>query len=154
LLTDAERAEIEEEVRPYPQRRAGCLDALKVVQKLRGWVGDEEIGDLAAMLDMSREELDSIATFYPFVFRRPVGRHVISVCDSLSCWVMGYEAVLRTLTEYLGISWGGTTEDGRFTLLPASCIGQCDHAPAIMVDRDVYGDLTAEKIRSILDQYA
>jgi len=154
LLTDTERAEIEDEVRRYPHRRAACLDALKVVQKHRGWVGDEEIGDLAVMLDMSREELDSIATFYPFVFRRPVGRHVIAVCDGLSCWVMGYEVVLRTLAEHLGVSWGDTTEDGRFTLLPASCIGQCDHAPAIMIDRDVYGDLTAEKIRPILDQYA
>ncbi len=152
-MTDSERTEIEEEVRHYPHRRAGCLDALKVVQRHRGWVADDHIGDLAVMLDMSREELDAIATFYPFIFRKPVGRHVISVCDSLACWVMGYEAIFRTLTEHLGISWGGTTEDGRFTLLPVSCIGQCDHAPAIMVDQDVHGDLTAEKIRPILDLY-
>jgi NADH-quinone oxidoreductase subunit E len=152
-LTDKERAEVEEEVRYYPHRRAGCVEALKVVQRHRGWVADEHLADLAIMLDMSRDELDAIATFYPFIFRKPVGRHIISVCDSLACWVMGYETVLDTLTAHIGVSWGETTEDGRFTLLPVSCIGQCDHAPAIMVDQDVYGDLTAEKIRPILDRY-
>ena len=153
-MTDGERAEIEKEVRHYPHRRAGCVEALKVVQKHRGWVADELIDDLAIMLDMSPDELDGVATFYPFIFRKPVGRHIISVCDSLSCWLMGYEAVLQALTEQLGVSWGGTTEDGRFTLLPVSCVGQCDHAPAIMVDQDVHGDLTIEKIGPILDRYA
>jgi NADH-quinone oxidoreductase subunit E len=153
VLTDIERAEIEEEVRHYPHRRAGCVEALKVVQRHRGWVKDELINDLATMLDMSPDELDGIATFYPFIFRKPVGRHIISVCDSLSCWLMGYEDVLQALLEQIGVSLGGTTEDGRFTLLSVSCIGQCDHAPAIMVDQDVHGDLTVEKIGPILGQY-
>ena len=152
-MTDEELREIEEEVGLYPRRRAGCLDALKVVQRHRGWVPDEQIADLAPILDMSREEVDAVATFYPFVFRKPVGRHVILVCDNLACWVMGYEEVLRALTDRLGVSLGGTTEDGRFTLLPASCIGQCDQAPAIMVDKEVYGNLTTETIGAILDRY-
>ncbi len=153
MLSDLERGEIEEELRNYPLPRAGCLDALKVVQRHRGWVPDEQIRDVAEVLGMTPDELDGIATFYPFIFRRPVGRHIISVCDSLSCWVMGYEKVLDALVERLGVSWGGTTADKRFTLLPVSCMGHCDHAPALMVDEDLYGDLTEEEIGRILERY-
>ncbi len=92
--------------------------------------------------------------FIPFIFRKPVGRHLIFVCDGLACWVMGYEAVIEALTKRLGISWGGTTEDGRFTLLPVSCIGECDRAPALKVDGDVYGDVSPEGIETILSKYA
>lgn len=154
MLTDKERAEIEEEIGHYTHRRAGCVEALKTIQRHRGWVADEQIVDLAPLLDMSPDELDAVATFYTFIFRRPVGRHVVFVCDSPSCWVMGYEEVLRALVEQLGVPFGGTTEDGRFTLLPASCLGQCDRAPAIMIDGDSYGGLTAEKVGSILARYA
>jgi NADH-quinone oxidoreductase subunit E len=154
VLTETERAEIEDELSRYPQRRAGCVEALKIVQRHEGWVRDEHIADIAEILDMSRDELDAVATFYPFIFRRPVGKHIILVCDGFSCWTMGYEGLFRALTDALGVSWGGTTADGRFTLLPVSCIGQCEHAPAIMVDDNVHGDLTEERIPSILKGYA
>jgi NADH-quinone oxidoreductase subunit E len=154
VLTDEERTEIEEEMGRYTHSRAACVEALKVIQRHRGWVADEQIADLAPMLGMTRDELDGVATFYSFIFRRPVGRHIISVCDSLSCWLMGYEDVLQALLERLGISFGGTTEDGRFTLLPVSCLGQCDRAPAVMIDGDVHGGLTADKIGPILDGYS
>jgi NADH-quinone oxidoreductase subunit E len=153
LLTDEERSEIEVELSHYPYRRAACVEALKVVQKYRGWVADEQIADLSALLGMTVDELDGVATFYPFIFRRPAGRHVIYLCDSVSCWVMGYEELFATLKERLGISLGGTTGDGRFTLLPVSCIGECNHAPAIMIDDDVYGDLEPGQIESILSRY-
>ncbi|MGD0657420.1 MAG: NADH-quinone oxidoreductase subunit NuoE [Syntrophorhabdales bacterium] len=153
MLSDLERKEIEEELRNYPLPRAGCLDALKVVQRHRGWVPDEQIADVAEALGMTPDELDGIATFYPFIFRRPVGRHIVAICDGLACWVMGYQKLFEALVERLGVSWGGTTADGRFTLLPISCIGQCDRAPAMMVDEDVYGNLTTEQIGQILEQY-
>jgi NADH-quinone oxidoreductase subunit E len=153
-LTTDERREIDEILRDYPNRRAGCLDALKVVQRHRGWVPDDAIGPLAALLGMSPDELEGVATFYPFIFRRPMGRHVIHVCDSVSCWVMGCEAIGEALRSRLGVDWGGTTADGRFTLLPVSCIGACDHAPAMMVDQEVHGDLTPEALDEILSGYA
>lgn len=153
MLTDEERAEIGAQVQDCPDKRAASVEALKIVQEHRGWVADEHLADLAGMLDMTVDELDGVATFYPFIFRKPVGRHVIFVCDSLSCWIMGHEAVLAALEEELAISWGGTTADGRFTLLPVSCIGACDRAPAMMVDGEVHGDLSPEKIEAILKQY-
>lgn len=153
MLSDLERGEIEEEVRLFPVPRAGCLEALKVVQRHRGWVPDEQIADLAQVLDMTPDEVDGIATFYPFIFRKAVGRHIVSVCDSFACWAMGYEGVFDALVKRLGVSWGGTTADGRFTLLPVSCIGYCDHGPALMVDGDLYGDVTEDGIGEILERY-
>jgi len=153
MLTEKERQEIEAEIPRYPQQRAVCIEAMKIVQQHRGWVSDEAIRDIAELLQMTPEELDGIATFYNLIFRKPVGRHVIFICDSVSCWIMGYERMREHLTARLGIGLGETTRDGRFTLLPIVCLGACDHAPALMIDNDLHGDLDPEKIDTILENY-
>jgi NADH-quinone oxidoreductase subunit E len=153
MLTAEERQEIEAELPRYEQKRAVCIEAMKVVQRHHGWVSDESIKDIAALLDMSAEELDSVATFYNLIYRKPVGKHVIKVCDSVSCWIMGYERMRSRLKNTLGINLGETTEDCQFTLLPAVCLGTCDHAPALMVDGETYGDLDEAKIDSIIARY-
>ena len=153
MLTQEERQEIEAEVAAAERKRAAASDALKLVQRHRGWVSDEAIEEVAGMLGMSPCELDSIATFYSGIHRRPVGRHVILVCDSVSCWIMGYNPIREHLTARLGIGLGETTADGRFTLLPAACLGVCEQAPAMLVDGDVHGDLTTEKVDQILARY-
>ncbi len=153
MLSEEERREIEAEFPRYATRSAVCIDAMKIVQRHRGWVSDDALRDLAAFLEMSVDELDSVATFYNLIFRKPVGRHVIMACDSVSCWIMGYERIREALTARLGIDLGGTTADGRFTLLPIVCLGACDHAPAIMVDDDQFGDVRADTIDAILARY-
>ena len=87
------------------------------------------------ILGMTAEELDGVATFYNLIYRRPVGRHVILMCDSVSCWIMGYDRMRACAKKSLGIAPGETTADGRFTLLPVPCLGTCDKAPAMMVGR-------------------
>jgi NADH-quinone oxidoreductase subunit E len=149
MLTEEERVEIETELKRHYNKRAACFEALRIVQRRRGWVSDE-IREIADLLDLTPEELDSVATFYTFIFRRPVGKHVIYLCDSISCWVMGYEDVLGHIKGRLGIGPGETTDDGQFTLIPVSCIGTCDHAPAMMIDGETYRDLTPEKMDEIL----
>jgi NADH-quinone oxidoreductase subunit E len=103
---------------------------------------------------MTPAELDAVATFYNLIFRKPVGKHVILVCDSVSCWIMGYERILQHLRDRLGIVLGETTADGVFTLLPIVCLGACDQAPAMMIDDELYGDLDAAKIDEILANYS
>ena len=152
MLSAEERHEIEEELKRYPSKRAVSIDAMKIVQRRRGWVSDEALRDIAELLEVSVDDLDSVATFYNLIFRKPVGRHVIMVCDSVSCWIMGYDRVREHLTKRLGINMGETTPDGRFTLLPIVCLGTCDHAPAMMVDQQLHRDLDAEKIDKILEQ--
>ncbi|HZT69190.1 MAG TPA: NADH-quinone oxidoreductase subunit NuoE [Terriglobia bacterium] len=153
MLSPEERREIEAEFAHYPDKRALTIDAMKVVQKHRGWVSDEALKDIAELLEVSVDELDSVATFYNLIFRKPVGRHVIMVCDSISCWIMGYDRLRDQLTKRLGVKMGETTPDGRFTLLPIVCLGTCDHAPAMMIDNDLHRDIDMDRLDSILEQY-
>jgi NADH-quinone oxidoreductase subunit E len=154
LLGTEERAEIEAEIHHYEHKQAACIEAMKIVQKHRGWVSDEGIRDVAEIMGMTPAELDSVATFYNLIFRRPLGSHVIMVCDSVSCWILGYEKLRQYLMKKLGIEMGGTTPDGKFTLLPICCLGTCDRAPAMMIGDDLHRDLTPEKIDAILERYS
>lgn len=152
MLTAEERQEIETELSHYPTKQAVCIDAMKIVQQHRGWVSDESIRDIGELLDMPAGELDGIATFYNLIFRKPVGKHVIMLCDSVSCWIMGYARMRAHLTERLGIQMGETTPDNRFTLLPIVCLGACSHAPALLVDNELHGDLDPAKIDTLLEE--
>jgi NADH-quinone oxidoreductase subunit E len=153
MLNAEEKREILAEAADFEQPRAAVPRALKVVQRRRGWVSDEDVKDVADVLGLTPDEVDSIATFYSLIFRRPVGRHVILICDSVSCYVTGYETVREHLVRRLGISLGETTADGRFTLLPVACLGLCEQAPAMMIGEDVHGNLTPEKVDAILARY-
>jgi NADH-quinone oxidoreductase subunit E len=154
MLTDEERREIEAELPHYAQRQAVGPEALKIVQRHRGWVSDESLQEVATLLAMTPDELDSVATFYSMIFRRPVGRHVILICDSVTCWVMGYDNLREQLMARLGIGGlGETTADGRFTLLPTACLGACDRAPVMMIDDELYDELNPQKIEEILGKY-
>jgi NADH-quinone oxidoreductase subunit E len=126
---------------------------MKIVQRRRGWVSDESLRDIAELLGMSMAELDSVATFYNLIFRKPVGRHVIMICDSVSCWMLGYDRIREHLGKRLGIGLGETTKDNRFTLLPIVCLGCCDRAPAMLVDDTLHTGLSLEKVDGALEQY-
>ena len=152
MLTAEERQEIEGELAHYPTKQAVCIDAMKIVQRHRGWVSDESLRDIGELLEMSPADLDGVATFYNLIFRKPVGRHVVMLCDSVSCWIMGYERMREHLTSRLGIQFGETTSDNRFTLLPIVCLGACDHAPAMIVNNNLHGDLDRDKIDKLLEE--
>jgi len=153
MLAEQEIQEINAELAHCATKASASVEALNIVQRHRGWVSDEAVKDVATMLDMTPDELDAVATFYSFIFRKPVGRHVILICDSISCWVVGYHPLLDHLETQLGITFGGTTDDKRFTLLPVSCLGACDRAPAMMVDDDLYGPVAQEMVDGILRKY-
>lgn len=153
MLSPDERREIEAELANYEFREAAGIEALKVVQRHRGWVTDEALADLEPVLGLSAAELDAVATFYDKIYRKPVGRHVIFVCSSISCWVMGYENVRDYLLDRLGILLGQTTADNRFTVLPTACLGACDLAPVMLVDDDLHCNLTPPEVDAILARY-
>ncbi|HWF60629.1 MAG TPA: NADH-quinone oxidoreductase subunit NuoE [Nitrospira sp.] len=153
MLTDIERRELDDALKHYPDKRAGAIDALLIVQRRRGWISDDSLLDIAQFLGMTGDDVDSIATFYNLIFRKPVGRHVAFLCDSISCWIMGYEQVCAQIKKSYEIDLGQTTRDGRLTCLPIACLGHCERAPALMIDQDVYGDVTPEKVESIVEKY-
>jgi len=153
VLTDRERREIERCASHYPEPRAASVEALKIVQRDRRWVSDEALVAVAELLGLDPADLENVATFYNLVFRRPVGKHVILLCDSVSCWVMGYGGIRDRLRELLGIDFGETTPDGRFTLLPMPCLGACDGAPAMMVGDDLHVDVDPDELEALLERY-
>lgn len=153
MLSDQEKQELEKEIAALPARRSACIEGLKIVQRRRGWVDDQGIRDVAEYLGMSSAEVDGVATFYNLIHRRPVGRHIIRVCSSVSCWILGCDGILDILRQRLDVQTGGTTADGRFTLLTIQCLGTCDHAPAMMIDEETHRDLTPERIAQILEAY-
>ncbi|MEQ8690739.1 MAG: NADH-quinone oxidoreductase subunit NuoE [Pseudomonadales bacterium] len=152
-LSDAEIAAIEAEIAHLPDRESAAIEALQIVQRARGWVSDESLQACAQLLGMSAASLDSIATFYNLIFRQPVGKHVVMVCDSVSCFVMNGEGLRDRVAATLGISMGQTTADGEFTLLPIVCLGACDRAPVMLIDETLYGSEQVENLDAIFAEY-
>lgn len=152
-LTKAEIAEIEHEMTQYPDKRAVGLEALKIVQRHQGWVSDESLLAIAAYLDIPPADLEGVATFFNLVFRRPVGRHVILFCNSVSCWITGCDNLRQHIKNRLGVDFGETTEDGVFTFIPVPCLGDCDRAPVMLVGEELYRNLTTEKLDYLITNY-
>ena len=154
VLSDEEKADIDAEMSHYEDPGAASVEALMAVQQRRGWVSDEALRAVADYTGIPASQLEGVATFYNLVFRQPVGRHVIFVCDSVSCWLCGYDALVEALRGKLGIDFGQTTDDGRFTLLPSVCLGNCDKAPALMIDDDHHGPVDGEQLDRVLEAYS
>lgn len=130
--------------------REAAVDIMKQLQLHYGWLSDEAVTEAAELLGLSTLQVEELATFYEMIYRRPVGRTVIHVCDSVSCWAMGSESLLRHLEKLLGIKPGETSEDNLFTLLPCSCLGNCGAAPAIMIGEQHFGPVTPELAAGII----
>lgn len=137
----------------YEEARAISVEALKIVQKKRGWVPDGAIAAIAQVLGISNSEIEEVATFYSQIYRQPVGRHVILYCDSVVCHITGYQSIQVAIEQILKIKPGETTLDGNFTLLPTCCLGNCDKGPTIMVDEDTYIHLKPKDIAPLLEYY-
>lgn len=152
-LSPEERAEIEHEMGHYEDPRAASIEALKIVQKHWGWVPDGAIAAIGEVLGIPASDVEGVATFYNLIFRRPVGRNVIKVCDSLSCHLTGYDAVREKISSTIGIQHGETTADGRYTLLPICCLGACDRAPVLMINDDTHFNVTPAGVPALLEPY-
>nr|WP_312968939.1 NADH-quinone oxidoreductase subunit NuoE [Pseudomonas sp.] len=152
-LSETERSAIEHEMHHYEDPRAASIEALKIVQKQRGWVPDGAADAIGAILGIPASDVEGVATFYSQIFRQPVGRHIIRVCDSMTCFIGGHENVLGGIKSELGIVPGQTTADGRFTLLPVCCLGNCDKAPALMIDDETFGDVQPEGVAQLLESF-
>ena len=146
-------AAIELEMPHYEDPRAVSIEALKIVQKRHGWVPDGAIPAIAGVLGIPASDIEGVATFYNLIFRRPVGRHVIKICDSVACFLTGYDQVKDALIKHLNVYLGQTTPDGRFTLLPICCLGACDKGPVLMIDQDTHGDVAPNFIAKLLERY-
>lgn len=148
-LTEQEIQEILSLASHYDYPQAASIEALKVVQQYRGWVSDESLRAIAKLIEMSAEELDSVATFYSLIFRSPVGENVIMLCDGITCWMHGCDQLKTRLSETLGIDYGETTADNQFTLIPVTCQGACDRAPVALKNMQLHTELNETSVLAL-----
>jgi len=144
------RQSLIEHIEHVEHPRELAVDVMFAIQDHYGYLTDEGVQETAELLDMSALEVEQLATFYTFIYREPVGKYVIHVCDSVVCWMDGYESVRDYLSQKFDIQPGETTPDGMFTLLAVCCIGYCDRSPAMLINKKTYGNLTTEKIDEIV----
>lgn len=152
MMPDELKESLEKQIAHADHPRELVVDVMLALQEHYGHLSDEAVQDVASLLAMTPLEVEELATFYTFIYREPVGKYVIHVCDSLICWMDGYESLKNYICKKLAIEVGGTTADGLFSLLPVCCIGYCDLSPAMLINRKVYGRLTPEKIDEILEK--
>ena len=151
MLSEELKKSLIDKIASVEHPRELVVDVMFELQEHYGYLSDEALEEAALLLGMTPLEMEELATFYTFIFREPVGKYVIHVCDSIICWMDEYESIRDFLCQKLGINMGETTPDGLFTLLPVCCIGYCDRSPAILINRKVYGPLTPEKLDNILE---
>lgn len=149
-FTEDLRGRIADLIGRYPERRAALLSVLHLVQKERGFIGPEDEIAVARVCGLHPVEVREVLTFYTMFRRRPSGRRLVQVCTNLSCALRGGERLLNRVRALLQIEPGQTTSDGRFTLVEVECLGACDQAPCLMIDDKLHGNLTEEKIESLL----
>ena len=152
MIPENMRQELQARIAAAVTNREAAVDVMKSLQAHYGWLTDEAVIEAAELLGLSPLQVEELATFYEMIYRRPVGRHVIHLCDSISCWVMGGESLLQQVAELLGIGVGETTADGLFTLLPCCCLGNCGEAPTMMIGDRIYGRVTLDGVVKILNQ--
>jgi NADH-quinone oxidoreductase subunit E len=139
-------------IQRYPVRRSALIPILMTTQEEFGYVPPELIQELAKFVDIPEIDVHEVITFYSMLRTRPVGKHHIQVCTNISCMLLGGEEIYSRISEKLGISEGGLTQDGRFSLTEVECLGACCNAPAMQINYKYHEDLTIEKVDRILKE--
>lgn len=135
---------------PEDRKRSALIPLLFVIQRERGWVDNPGVNFLAQFLDLEVTDVWETATFYSMFNLRPVGRHHIQICKTLSCKIMGEPEITEHICGKLGIHAGETTADGKYTVSLVECLGSCGTAPMMQINFDYHEDLTPEKVDKIL----
>jgi len=145
--------QVDELISKYHDARSCLLPTLYLFQKEYGWLSSEVLETVGEVLNVPKATVKGVSTFYAMFTHKPMGRHLIQLCTNVSCMLMGGERLLDTLRDHYGLEPNTTTSDGRFSLMIMECIGACDTAPAMLVDTDLHGNLTPERMAAILKRY-
>lgn len=140
-------------IQPFKDEQGALIQALHKVQGVYGYLPEEALKLVSSELDVPISDIYGVASFYSLFSLEPKGEHVIDVCIGTACYVKGAQDVLDRLSKELGLEPGQTTEDGKFTLQSARCIGACGLAPVILIDGKAYGKITPDDIPDILKEY-
>jgi NADH-quinone oxidoreductase E subunit len=153
MLSESAIKELEEIRVKYPNSRSALLPALYIAQREYGWLSPEAMQAVSSALNIPPAIVKGVSTFYAMFKHKPMGKHLIQVCTNISCMILDSESLVDFLKKKYGLEEGGTTTDGRFSLIIMECIGGCDVAPVMLVDNDFYGNLNEERMVEILEGY-
>jgi NADH-quinone oxidoreductase subunit E len=152
MLPQEIRENLQRLVQAADHPREQAINVFYILQKHYGFFSDDAVREAGELLSLTPLEVEELATFYDFIYRRPVGKYVIHVCDGVVCWMFHENSVFEYLCKKLRVCAGEVSTDGWFTVLPTACIGFCDHAPAMLINGKMYGPLTPELIDEILER--
>jgi NADH-quinone oxidoreductase E subunit len=151
MISEALKARMAETVARYPLARSAMLPCLHLAQDDIGYVSDEAVLAVAEAIGAKPDEVESVVTFYSMFHQEPQGEHVIKVCTSVSCYLMGCDAVMAQLEQSLGVRRGETTADGRFTLEGVECLAACGMAPALQVNGEFVEQVTLQTADALVN---
>jgi NADH-quinone oxidoreductase subunit E len=146
-------AVVEELIERYGESQEALVEILRDMNQQKGYLNQESLDAIAQRLRLPLSTVYSVASFYSLISLKPLGKHVIRFCEDAPCHVAGGREIWETLEREIGVPFGETTLDGQWSLLPTSCIGACAVGPVMMIDDDIYGNLTVDRVREILARY-
>jgi NADH-quinone oxidoreductase subunit E len=135
----------------YPRKRSAIMPLLHYVQSISGYVTNEGIESIAAILEIETAEVSAVATFYTQYKRKPTGEYHIGVCTNTLCAIMGGDQILASLKEHLGLENDGVTDDGKVSIEHIECNAACDYAPVVMANWEFYDNQTVESAKALVD---
>lgn len=151
--TDERYLKLNDVIRQYQGKPGALIPVLHHAQQIFGYLPKDVQIKIAEGLDLPLSEVYGVITFYSLFTTEPRGQHTIGVCMGTACYVKGASQILQELQKQLDVEIGGTTKEGLFSLTVTRCLGACGLAPVLTVDEDVYGRLTPDKVKDILDNY-
>jgi NADH-quinone oxidoreductase subunit E len=151
LLSEDANERIRRLVAKYPEARSALLPALHIAQNELGWLSQQAMEEVGAILGVSADQVEEVASFYTMYYKEPVGTYVLEVCKTIPCSMLGADEIIAYLEQKLGIEPGETTPDGMFTLFRVECLAACHRAPVMQVNHRYVQNLTPEKVDRLID---
>ena len=137
----------------YPVARSAVLPALHIAQEEEGYITQQGIEAVAEVLNLTVDDVKSVATFYTMYYQKQPGKKVVKVCTSISCYLRNCDALVKHLEKRLGIARGETTPDGNFTLMTAECLASCGTAPVLQINDEFVENVTLEMADNLVDEW-
>lgn len=150
MLPTEVREQLDELLVDYPNPQSAVVPALHLAQEDRGYLSPETVAEIAEYFNLTPADIESVASFYTMLKKRPTGKHLLQVCTNISCSLMGARHIVEHISQRLEVSEGETTADGKFTLMTVECLGTCGTAPVMQVNNTFYENLTPEKVDELL----
>ncbi|MFK7968574.1 MAG: NADH-quinone oxidoreductase subunit NuoE [Rickettsiaceae bacterium] len=138
---------------PDDRQKSAVLPLLDLAQRQNnGWLSVDAIEYVADYISEPYMRVYEVASFYSMFYLQPVGKHHIQICGTTPCWLRGSAEILKACEDQIGVKCGNSSADGKFTISEVECLGACVNAPLVQINDDYYENLTAEKMRTIIDE--